>query len=959
MSTGSWRHVSRTDPCEICGRGNWCSRSVDRTWSICRRVEAGGERRVDRAGMEYWLHSSAGAADGHTPPAGAPSDPARQRASSQDLDRVYRALLGLLGLSDAHRQALAERGLDAGSIVASEYRSLPRAGRAALARELLQRFPPELLLTVPGIQAREHRGAPYLTIGGPAGLVVPVRDLTGRIAALKVRCDDPKDGPKYLYVSSAARGGPGPGAPVHVPLRSAKANSAPQVRVTEGELKADVATLLSGVPTISVPGVSAWRAALPVLADLAPQTVLLAFDADAESNPLVARAGVATARALVLEGYDVVVERWQGLLAKGIDDALAAKLPIQRVAAGPAEAATSPTEPRRSNGDPGYRSTPDGLFLERQSQSGPARVRLTNFRAHLAADILEDDGADVRRRFEVEARLNGSCRRFTVTAEAFAGMGWVTEQLGARAIVFPGIGVRDQARAAIQYLSGDIPERRVYSHTGWRHLPDGWAYLHAGGAIGSQGPVPGVEVALPGALSLLTLPDPPAGEELAGAIRACLRLADVGPDHITIPLLGAAFRAVMGDIDFAIHLAGPTGAGKSELAALVQQHFGPGLDARHLPGSWSSTANALELLAFSAKDAILVLDDFAPTGDQSDAERAHRGADRVLRAQGNQSGRLRMRADGTLRAAKPPRGLLVSTGEDVPRGQSIRARILTCELGPHDLDWTRITEAQKDAAEGRYGQTLAGFVAWIAPQHDGLLEGVHALVPRLRDRAAQSAAHRRTPHIVGNLAAGWSVFLQFGQAVGAISEADGSRIWGRVWSALGRAASVQAHHQRGGDPAQRFLELLGSALASGRAHLAAVDGGAPPAGGTWGWRRKAEGEWEPLGDRVGWLAEGGHVYLDSDASYAAAQRLGQEVGDRLGLTPQVLRKRLKEGGCLVSTDLARQVLTVRRMLEGRRRDVLHLSSTTWSGPEAPPSEISREARGSGTAATSGGTGRNS
>src|SRR6266851_881549 len=95
--------------------------------------------------------------------------------------------------------------------------------------------------------------------------------------------------------------------------------------------------------------------------------------------------------------------------------------------------------------------------------------------------------------------------------------------------------------------------------------------------------------------------------------------------------------------------------------------------------------------------------------------------------------------------------------------------------------------------------------------------------------------------------------------------------------------------------------------------------------GAWGWRCNQHGEWEPKGDRVGWRGDGDHVYLDPDASYAAVQRLGQEVGDRLSLTPQTLRKRLKERGMLVTTDTGRQVLTVRRTLEGQRREVLHLS----------------------------------
>ena len=77
----------------------------------------------------------------------------------------------------------------------------------------------------------------------------------------------------------------------------------------------------------------------------------------------------------------------------------------------------------------------------------------------------------------------------------------------------------------------------------------------------------------------------------------------VAPETITYPLLAAVYRAVLGETDLAVHLAGPTGVGKSELAALAQQHHGAELDARHLPASWTSTGNSLEGLAFTAKDA--------------------------------------------------------------------------------------------------------------------------------------------------------------------------------------------------------------------------------------------------------------------------------------------------------------------------------------------------------------------
>jgi hypothetical protein len=137
------------------------------------------------------------------------------------------------------------------------------------------------------------------------------------------------------------------------------------------------------------------------------------------------------------------------------------------------------------------------------------------------------------------------------------------------------------------------------------------------------------------------------------------------------------WRTPLGAKDFSLFLAGTSGAGKTELASLARQHWGQGLGSRHLPASWESSANSNEALAFYAKDAVLVVDDFAPRGGQFDVQKMHRDADRLLRGQGNRSGRGRMRKSTSLRLAKPPRGLIVSPCEDIPRGVSLRARMLS------------------------------------------------------------------------------------------------------------------------------------------------------------------------------------------------------------------------------------------------------------------------------------------
>ena len=110
-----------------------------------------------------------------------------------------------------------------------------------------------------------------------------------------------------------------------LPLPPAPIRDPSTVRITEGELKSDIAFLLGGVRTVSVPGVGAWRSALPVLRALGARRVLLAFDADAGRKPVVARALYALCWALQAEsGVEVALEQWDEADGKGIDDLLSA-----------------------------------------------------------------------------------------------------------------------------------------------------------------------------------------------------------------------------------------------------------------------------------------------------------------------------------------------------------------------------------------------------------------------------------------------------------------------------------------------------------------------------------------------------------------------------------------------------------------------------------------------------------
>jgi hypothetical protein len=330
---GKWVGVSLEHPCVICGKPDWCSRTADGRLAVCRRsphsaTHGAGDRRVDRSGGEYWLYRLGPAL---SPPGPPPSftlaDGKGERADADVLHQVYMGFLEALPLTYQHRVALRARGLSDTAIDLLGYRSLGRP-RAAAVRQLIERGLEQHLPRVPGFFVREaDGGGKYWTVAGPAGIVIPVRDVAGRTIALMVRRDDQPpvgDAPpaKYTYVSARKHGGPGPGSPVHIPLHPGLNTTL--VRVTEGALKADIATMLSGVLTVGLPGVGTWRRAAPVLAQLGAKVARLAFDADASVNLAVARALANLAEDLRAKGFTVEVERWGLADGKGIDDLLAA-----------------------------------------------------------------------------------------------------------------------------------------------------------------------------------------------------------------------------------------------------------------------------------------------------------------------------------------------------------------------------------------------------------------------------------------------------------------------------------------------------------------------------------------------------------------------------------------------------------------------------------------------------------
>ncbi|MBI1926850.1 DUF3854 domain-containing protein [Candidatus Poribacteria bacterium] len=348
--------VSTHAPCPICDKPDWCGIFDDGSAAICMRVES--DRPTQNGGWLHFLYDRPIPTDPR-PLFAAPQDHAR--AGAEALNTVYHALIGELHLSPKHTQDLLHRGLSPEEVKclrSQGYATLPDGlERLPLVNELVERFD-ATLLSVPGFYLTRHN---RIWLAGASGLLIPCRDVNGRIVGAQVRVDEGQSGGKYRWMSATQkqrqRGGVSSGTPLHVatpvpqslrgsergvrsdgvlgvlgekkPLHTQPSNhptTPSHVWITEGIIKADIAALKLGETVIGIAGVGSWNKEeiKQTLSHLAPTQVIIAFDADTTINPAVRKQRKRLAQAVTGMGYRVSIARWDLRLGKGIDELLVA-----------------------------------------------------------------------------------------------------------------------------------------------------------------------------------------------------------------------------------------------------------------------------------------------------------------------------------------------------------------------------------------------------------------------------------------------------------------------------------------------------------------------------------------------------------------------------------------------------------------------------------------------------------
>ena len=523
-----------------------------------------------------------------------------------------------------------------------------------------------------------------------------------------------------------------------------------------------------------------------------------------------------------------------------------------------------------------------GNLLTFDRKGNPCKIG--NFVARPTKEVIRDDGVTQERTFRIEGVLAGGKKLapVDVSAAEFKRMGWVAEAWGIGPAIKPGFGAQDLCRDAIQNMGTDVEEHYIYTHMGWRKLPNGkWCFLHADGSIGADN----IAVELERSLEKYRLNK--AVEDLKKAAQASLRMLMVAPLEVTIPLMALVYLCALCEAlreagiepTFVLWLFGGTGTRKTSLGMLFLSHFG-NFGTKSPPASFKDTANALERKAFAAKDTLLLIDDFHPEASSYESQKMASIAQRVLRMFGDRVGRGRLTSSIQFQKDFPPRGMALVTGEDLPSGESSVARFLGVELLQGAIDLKALTKAQNEAP--LLSEAMRGYIEWLLPQMNELPEKLHAEFLDRRANFQQKAAHGRSGEAAAWLHISFSMMLKYMQYANACNDVIADELLENAEKVFAHLIGDQNALVAQERPADIFIEVLQELFITNKIRVDKLSAGV------------VEDIYGiSCGERIGWY-DNQYLYLLPEATYNAVNRFLSGRNQKISVSSRILWKHLDE-----------------------------------------------------------------
>ena len=519
--------------------------------------------------------------------------------------------------------------------------------------------------------------------------------------------------------------------------------------------------------------------------------------------------------------------------------------------------------------------------------------QVTNFSAEFAREIVEIDGDEHTSVYQIVGQAPDRRFALEIDGEAFRDerkcRGLVGASAGARAIIFS----PRHLPLAIQSLSNGFQVETRYLSTGWQNVEGALTFL-----------TPGAAPELCDVEAECRRYSVRPGDVAAGLDALLNGLLEAFSHAVTYPAVAHAFLAplyrwIRSAKRYALHLVGETGSLKTSYACALLGLYGPEFANEEPTEKWGSTWKKIEVLGHQAKDVLFLVDDYKPRyvrlGDFT----------QLIQNYSESRGRGRLNRDASIQGTKWIRGALITTGEDLPEGESsVMSRMLVLRLtrpvGANDA----LSYAQERAAH--LNAVMDAYTRWLAETMVGAEAQVDGWLTEWRDRYIQLCPKSATNpgRIASNVAQNRFAFDTLGKFLvvqGAWTPAEhAARL--AEYDAIAEALIVEMAERVGQEKASNaYLMAIRALIESGEMPLLDKTKRDPDHGGGF----------------LGW-GDDDFVYLLPDVAYQAAERWHRAMGGSLGFTRRAVEEQLVDDGAIDVSDEAGRRRTTKVLRVGNQ-----------------------------------------
>lgn len=616
--------------------------------------------------------------------------------------------------------------------------------------------------------------------------------------------------------------------------------------------------------------------------------------ADRDAKPELVEKAVAVAAMLPLALGDSKVVEIKNASKKVVQSSTIATLLKQaRKASLQSPAVPDEQSPRNEPQAIAYYRIIEGELWYGVADEPPARI-VAGGVPYYTEMITVDDGEEIEMQLNMEiALVDGRKFQVRVPAADSADSGKISAYI--KKIAGPRLSIQAYQKQhlipAMDFLSKKVSEKVEIARMGWLQTDGGLIYVSPGGCVGDL--PDGVSVALPQGLERYGIKDD-GDEAFVSGMNSIDGLINAFDKSLTLPMLCFALlpplhRFIPEGQKFVMHLVGETGSLKTASSKTLMSLYGDFVNKPPM-ASWRSTTNSIEKLGFWLPDALGMVDDYKPR-----IVKIWDFVDLIQRyADGND--RMRLSRDAQVRRREAMRWWMLSTGEDVPAGESstlARMVILRFKRRPDGAAYNaELAKAQRLA---KFMPTvMARWIAWIRDTHaDRAFASRYAMAVQKTGDFIQKNTKDvpNVPRIANNVAmlwVAWQTWCDFvkeqpGFAAPAVNEFPAAD--------LALAQSRQVIEEK---PSFIFLTAVREGFEAGRFTAA---------------KRNSNSAADAGGDNfIGYYDVHGFYLLP--AAFLYVSRWLREAGVQLGFSQRELYRLLTEEGLLAKTNKAEEKTTV-------------------------------------------------